>query len=31
VFDPKEVAAGDRLTLYVRGEDNTEIARLNIQ
>lgn len=31
VFDPKEVAAGAKLTLYVRGEDNTEIARLNIQ
>lgn len=31
VFDPKEVAAGDRLTLYVRGEDNAEVARLNIQ
>jgi vacuolar-type H+-ATPase subunit H len=31
VFDPKEVAAGDKLTLYVRGEDNAEIARLNIQ
>jgi vacuolar-type H+-ATPase subunit H len=31
VFDPKEVAAGDKLTLYVRGKDNTEIARLNIQ
>lgn len=31
VFDPKEVAAGDKLTLYVRGENNTEIARLNIQ
>ncbi len=31
VFDPKEVAAGDKLTLYVRGEDNFEIARLSIQ
>jgi vacuolar-type H+-ATPase subunit H len=31
VFDPKEVAVGDKLTLYVRGADNTEIARLNIQ
>jgi vacuolar-type H+-ATPase subunit H len=31
VFDPKDVAAGDRLTLYVRGDDNTELARLNIQ
>lgn len=31
VFDPKEVRAEDKLTLYVRGEDNVEIARLNIQ
>lgn len=31
VFDPKDVAAGDKVTLYVRGEDNTEIARLSIQ
>jgi vacuolar-type H+-ATPase subunit H len=31
VFDPKEVGAEDRLTLYVRGEDNAEIARLSIQ
>jgi len=31
VFDPKEVAAGDKLTLSVRGEDNSEIARLSIQ
>lgn len=31
VFDPRDMAAGDRLTLYVRGEDNTELARLNIQ
>jgi vacuolar-type H+-ATPase subunit H len=31
VFDPKEVGVTDRLTLYVRGADNTEIARLNIQ
>ena len=31
VFDTKEFAAGDKLTLYVRGEDNAELARLNIQ
>jgi F0F1-type ATP synthase membrane subunit b/b' len=31
VFDPKEIGTEDRLTLYVRGEDNAEIARLNIQ
>ena len=31
VFDPKEVAVGDRLTLFLRGEDNAELARLNIQ
>jgi vacuolar-type H+-ATPase subunit H len=31
MFNAKEVAAGDKLTLYVRGEDNTEIARLSIQ
>jgi vacuolar-type H+-ATPase subunit H len=31
IFDPKQVAAGDKLTLHIRGEDNTEIARLNIQ
>lgn len=31
VFDTREFAAGDKLTLYVRGEDNTELARLNIQ
>ena len=31
VFDAKEVAAGDKLTLYVRGDDNSEIARLSIQ
>ncbi|HST22698.1 MAG TPA: hypothetical protein VLR90_16360 [Blastocatellia bacterium] len=31
VFDAKAINAGDRLTLYVRGEDNAEIARLNIQ
>jgi hypothetical protein len=31
VFDAKEIAAGDKLTLYVRGEDNAELARLSIQ
>jgi hypothetical protein len=31
VFDPKEVSPGDKLTLFVRGKDNAEIARLNIQ
>jgi vacuolar-type H+-ATPase subunit H len=31
VFDPKEFGAGDKVTLYVRGENNAEIARLNIQ
>ncbi|MEK6320336.1 MAG: hypothetical protein AABN33_01500 [Acidobacteriota bacterium] len=31
VFDPREIGVGAKLTLYVRGEDNTEIARLNIQ
>lgn len=31
VFDARDVAAGDRLTLLVRGEDNAELARLNIQ
>lgn len=31
VFDPKLVEAEDKLTLYVRGQDNAEIARLSIQ
>jgi len=31
VFDSKLISETDRLTLYVRGEDNIEIARLNIQ
>jgi len=31
VFEAKEVAAGDRLALSVRGEDKAEIARLNIK
>jgi hypothetical protein len=30
-FDSKLVGAKDRLTLYLRGEDNTEIARLMVQ
>jgi len=31
VFDAKEIGASDKLTLYVRGADNAELARLNIQ
>jgi len=31
VFDAKEVGSTDKVTLYVRGADNAEIARLNIQ
>jgi hypothetical protein len=31
VFDPKLVEAEDKLTLYLRGQDNAEIARLSIQ
>jgi vacuolar-type H+-ATPase subunit H len=31
VFDPKMVSLEDKLTLYVRGEGNAEIARLSIQ
>jgi len=31
VFDPKEVRAGDKLSLYVRGLDNAEVGRLSIQ
>jgi len=31
VFDPKEVNAGDKLTLYLRGDDNSELGRLSIQ
>ncbi|HEY3135371.1 MAG TPA: hypothetical protein VGL29_04915 [Blastocatellia bacterium] len=31
VFDLTEVPAGDKLSLFIRGEDNTEIGRLNIQ
>lgn len=31
VFDSREVASEDKLTLYVRGEDNTQLARLTIR
>ena len=31
VFDPREAAAKQRLTLFVRGEDSAEIAKLTIQ
>jgi vacuolar-type H+-ATPase subunit H len=31
VYDLKEIGAEDRLTLFVRGVDNSEIARLSIQ
>ena len=31
VFDPREVAAKQRLTLFVRGEDSVEIAKVTIQ
>lgn len=31
VFDSKEVASEDKLTLYVRGDDNTQLARLTIR
>jgi type IV secretory pathway VirB9-like protein len=31
IFDPKEVGTKQRITLYVRGEDSTELARLTIQ
>jgi hypothetical protein len=31
VFDSKEVATEDKLTLYVRGDDNTQLARLTIR
>jgi hypothetical protein len=31
VFDAKSVGAKDKLTLYVRGEDNAEIAQVAIQ
>jgi hypothetical protein len=31
VFDSKLIEAEDKLTLYLRGEDNAEIARLSIQ
>lgn len=31
VFDPKQVAAKQRLTLFVRGEDSAELAHVTIQ
>ena len=31
VFDPKQVAAKQKLTLFVRGDDSTELAHLTIQ
>jgi len=31
VFDSREVGNEDKLTLYVRGEDNTQLARLTIR
>lgn len=31
VFDPKLIDAEDKLTLFLRGQDNAEIARLSIQ
>jgi len=31
VFDHKEVGQGDKLTLFVRGQDNVEVGRLSIQ
>jgi len=31
VFESKEVASDDKLTLYVRGDDNTQLARLTIR
>jgi hypothetical protein len=31
IFDPKQVGTKQKLTLYVRGEDSAEIARLTIQ
>ena len=31
VFDPKEIGAKQRLTLFVRGEDSAEIAHVTIQ
>lgn len=31
VFDPRDIAPGDKLTLCVRGDDDAELARLNIQ
>ncbi len=31
VFDPRELAAKKRLTLFVRGEDSAELAHVTIQ
>jgi archaellum component FlaG (FlaF/FlaG flagellin family) len=31
VFDPKQVGAKQRLTLFVRGEDSAELAHVTIQ
>ena len=31
VFDAKQIGARDRLALFIRGEENAEIAHLNIQ
>jgi type IV secretory pathway VirB9-like protein len=31
VFDPKQVAAKQRLTFFVRGEDRAELARITVQ
>lgn len=31
VFDPKQIAARQKLTLFVRGEDSAELAHLTIQ
>lgn len=31
IFDPKQVGTKQKLTLYVRGEDSAELARLTIQ
>ena len=31
VFDPKQIGAKDRLALFIRGEENAEIAHLTIQ
>lgn len=31
VFDPKSLSSKDKIMLYVRGQENAEIARVNIQ